>query len=262
MTTVATKLDVPIKLVYQSVSRSSMLGLGDIVIPGIFIGLALRFDLHQHYQKKAKYVATELVSEMTTGETSQVEKQTDVQYRKVKEVFVDPRGRWGDRFWTALVKSPRSSASSASILTAANFPKPYFYASMVGYAVGMMITLIILMIFKHGQPALFYLVPCVTGAVWTTGAVRGELRDVWNYTEDGSLDTEDVVVELDANGNVVKEISQKGVDDKEKEEAETEGGQNKTDSAETLQKSTEDYDVFSFSLKAPRYQAPKASKQE
>ena len=41
--------DAPIKLVFpqnvfDATSRSSMLGLGDIVIPGIMIALMLRFD--------------------------------------------------------------------------------------------------------------------------------------------------------------------------------------------------------------------------
>jgi len=51
MVTVAKKFDAPIKLVFpQNVfdasSRSSMLGLGDIVIPGILIALMLRLDHH------------------------------------------------------------------------------------------------------------------------------------------------------------------------------------------------------------------------
>ncbi|EAL85824.1 aspartic endopeptidase [Aspergillus fumigatus Af293] len=54
MVTVATKLDVPIKLLFPrppapgeapDVVSLAMLGLGDIVIPGMMVGLALRFDL-------------------------------------------------------------------------------------------------------------------------------------------------------------------------------------------------------------------------
>jgi minor histocompatibility antigen H13 len=48
MVSVATKFDVPIKLLFPrgGDERNAMLGLGDIVIPGIFIALMLRFDLH------------------------------------------------------------------------------------------------------------------------------------------------------------------------------------------------------------------------
>lgn len=52
MVKVATTLDVPIKLLWpKSITFSdargfTMLGLGDIVVPGIFISLALRYDYH------------------------------------------------------------------------------------------------------------------------------------------------------------------------------------------------------------------------
>ena len=45
MVTVATSLDVPIKLVFPGPVRSSILGLGDIVIPGIVIALAKGEDV-------------------------------------------------------------------------------------------------------------------------------------------------------------------------------------------------------------------------
>merc|ERR1711956_208089 len=51
MVTVAKKFDAPIKLVFpanifDAASKSSMLGLGDIVIPGILVALMLRVDQH------------------------------------------------------------------------------------------------------------------------------------------------------------------------------------------------------------------------
>ncbi|KAI9670806.1 MAG: hypothetical protein M1829_004695 [Trizodia sp. TS-e1964] len=58
MVTVATYLEIPIKLLFpkpagpDSKYGYAMLGLGDIVIPGIVIGLALRYDLYLFYLKK------------------------------------------------------------------------------------------------------------------------------------------------------------------------------------------------------------------
>ena len=60
MVTVATGLDLPIKIVwpkslaFSATSGFSMLGLGDIVIPGSFITLALRFDLQRSPFKSYK----------------------------------------------------------------------------------------------------------------------------------------------------------------------------------------------------------------
>ncbi|GBE81200.1 Probable intramembrane protease [Sparassis crispa] len=54
MVKVATSLDIPIKVLWpKSLSFATtrgftMLGLGDIVIPGLFVALALRYDHHRH----------------------------------------------------------------------------------------------------------------------------------------------------------------------------------------------------------------------
>ncbi|TDL24176.1 hypothetical protein BD410DRAFT_786262 [Rickenella mellea] len=58
MVKVATSLDVPIKilwpksLAFTTERGFTMLGLGDIVIPGLFITLALRYDLHRSAHKQ------------------------------------------------------------------------------------------------------------------------------------------------------------------------------------------------------------------
>ncbi|KAM9944536.1 hypothetical protein ACTFIT_009244 [Dictyostelium discoideum] len=59
MVTVAKSFDAPIKLlfpkdIFADVYQFSMLGLGDIVLPGIFIALLLRFDRHIHQESRSK----------------------------------------------------------------------------------------------------------------------------------------------------------------------------------------------------------------
>lgn len=67
MLKVAMSLDVPIKLLWPksvifSGSRGyTMLGLGDIVIPGTFIGLALRYDHDRGGGKSKAYFYGTLV---------------------------------------------------------------------------------------------------------------------------------------------------------------------------------------------------------
>eukprot|EP00898_Chlorokybus_atmophyticus_P008048 jgi/Chlat1/8244/Chrsp77S07672 len=68
MVSVAKSFDAPIKLLFPTVSADatrpfSMLGLGDIVIPGIFVALVLRYDIaskgrrHYFYSAFAGYAA-------------------------------------------------------------------------------------------------------------------------------------------------------------------------------------------------------------
>jgi minor histocompatibility antigen H13 len=56
MITVAKNLDIPIKIVFPYLNaegdfKTSMVGLGDLVIPGIFVSLCLKFDFDQSFAK-------------------------------------------------------------------------------------------------------------------------------------------------------------------------------------------------------------------
>ncbi|KAK4162517.1 signal peptide peptidase-domain-containing protein [Cladorrhinum sp. PSN259] len=260
MITVAQKLDAPIKLVFEGPSGSSMLGLGDIVVPGMMMGIALRFDLFQFYKKQMKLEAVELISESTTGiagDKPVTTTITETQFKRVKIPYVDTRGQWGNRFWCTRIGSLVPVKEAAEALAATAFPKPYFYASVAGYAAGMLVTLTMLLVFRHGQPALLYLVPGVTGSIWLTALIRGEVKDIWAYTEDGSLDTEDVVVEVDADGQIVPKKEEEKRADGELEDCDKGAEEHQEDDGKAVKSKKEkeagDYDVFLFSITAPRF---------
>ncbi|KAI0400920.1 signal peptide peptidase-domain-containing protein [Xylaria palmicola] len=249
MVTVATELDAPIKLVFEGPNGASMLGLGDIVIPGMFIGLCLRFDHYMYYYRQRKLEEIELKTDDTSSGWLITSKE--MQRIVVKPEYVNPQGQWGDRFWaTTLGKILSPDATPA--LKASTFPKPYFRAALAGYLVAMVVTLAMLVAFKHAQPALLYLVPGVVIAVWVTGAMRGELQDMWRYTEDGSLDTTDVIVEVDGSGNVIKEVQTKkdeGGENGKQGEQNADDGKQGEQSADDGK--AEDKTVFLLSIEAP-----------
>lgn len=166
MMTVATKIDAPIKLVFPGPGRGSILGLGDVVLPGIMIAIALRFDLYLHYLHKQKVPSPDSESKEIT-----------------KTKYDEASGQWGERFWT-------SGSKEVTVADGARFSKVYFKAALVGYTIGMIVTVTVMRIWNHGQPALLYLVPGVLGALWGTALVRGEWKLMWEYTEDGSLDVD------------------------------------------------------------------------
>lgn len=257
MVTVATKLDVPIKLTFEAAERRSILGLGDIVIPGMVMALALRFDLWMHYVRKIKYESTDLKLVEKDPSSGAITSTSEVKHKEVKARYVNSKGTWGDSLWvrgTMFLSGPKQLPPA---LAASRFPKTYFYASMFGYFLGMLVTLAMLLVFKRGQPALLYLVPGVLGSLWLTGLVRGEIRQMWKYTEDGSIDTLDVVVDLDGNGKAIKTIGElkdgvvdttKAKDDKkeEKDENPTEASQ-----GDVKKGSKAGHSVFLLSVDAP-----------
>lgn len=261
MVTVATTLDVPIKLSFKVAGRKSILGLGDIVLPGIMMAWALRLDLHMYYQRKVKYEATDLkiVEKNSTGE---IVTRSESKHREVKARYISAQGSWAEWLW---VRSwvPFATKDVPAELAATSFPKTYFHATVVGYSLGMAVTLAMLLIFQQGQPALLYLVPGVLGSLYLTALARGELKQVWGYTEDGSIDKTDVVVDLDANGQEVKRLGKPkdGVLDttKEGEKKEEEDRQakekiedekKKLDDKEKI-KSKKGHKVFMLSLETP-----------
>lgn len=132
MVTVAKSLDGPIKILFpRSLTPNdagkidlSLLGLGDIVIPGFFLALLLRFDAH--------------------------------------------------------------NANVPCFPTDAhvNFPKPYFHSSLIGYVLGMMTTMFVMIQFEAAQPALLYLVPACLGSSFLTAVVKGEIKTLFAYSEE------------------------------------------------------------------------------
>ncbi|KAI5242943.1 peptidase A22B, signal peptide peptidase [Aureobasidium subglaciale] len=194
MVTVATKLDVPIKLLFPrpleqgqdaADRKLAMLGLGDVVIPGMMIGLALRFDLYMFYLKRQKKNLKPTSSDTDDKDkVSKSKKEEDDQ----KESYRSVTGHWGNKFWTTswIGRSllPRYDPTKNPLRNPIpTFSKPYFYASIFGYVLGMCVTLGIMQVYKHAQPALLYLVPGVLGSLWLTALFRGELKPMWNFSE-------------------------------------------------------------------------------
>lgn len=174
MVTVAKQLDIPIKLLFprppapgedSDALSLAMLGLGDIVIPGMVIGLALRFDLFMFYKRKA-------LSKAKNGESEAPKIQ-----------YVNATGGWGERFWSNQVQSSSPPESRISYYEAKSFPKTYFRAGIFGYVVGMVATLLAMQVSSHPQPALLYLVPGVLGSLWTSALWNGDIHEMWNFSD-------------------------------------------------------------------------------
>lgn len=186
MVTVAKSLDIPIKLLFprppgpsEDPSKQSlaMLGLGDIVLPGMMIGLALRFDLYLFYlRKQARRALTERESTEKQDQSSEV----------VKAKWQPATGGWGERFWVSGGVSGIDAEDQGG-----NFPKTYFHASIVGYVLGMVTTLGIMQVYGHAQPALLYLVPGVLGTLWGMAFIKGDTALMWEYNEAAEDDSED-----------------------------------------------------------------------
>ncbi|KAK4690782.1 minor histocompatibility antigen H13, partial [Lecanoromycetidae sp. Uapishka_2] len=194
MVTVATNIDIPAKLLFPRPAGSdgkpgmSMLGLGDVVLPGMMISFALRFDLYLFYLRKQKHKS---ISDGADIKGSDDQHQTENTSKKaaskenkiVKAKWLKATGNWGDRYWTQGANIENLKSVQGGV-----FPKIYFHASLAGYFVGMITTLLVMQTYGHAQPALLYLVPGTLGALWGTAFVNGDLKTLWAFTEAGEED--------------------------------------------------------------------------
>lgn len=201
MVTVATKLDVPIKLLFPRPPTSrdapgatplAMLGLGDIVIPGLMVGLALRFDLFLYYHYKG----------------AQKAKAEGSDPAEVKPQYQSATGAWGERYWAPSIKS-LTQEFQPPYYDARSFPKTYFKASVVGYVAGLITTLLAMQYSNHAQPALLYLVPGVLMSLWGTAFVRGEVTAMWEFSDGVEVEGDE-----NENENNKKENDQNGTESK------------------------------------------------
>ncbi|KAJ5772447.1 hypothetical protein N7520_002976 [Penicillium odoratum] len=178
MVTVAKSLDIPIKLVFPrsdeaGVQSLAMLGLGDVVVPGMLICLALRFDLFLYYKRKGAL----------KGQAEGLDGETKPEYQKAT-------GLWGERFWAPVI-TRKEPEVQPPYHDARAFPKVYFKASIIGYLFGMVVTLLIMQYSNHAQPALLYLVPGVLLSLWGTALYRGELRLMSDFSDEEDDEEED-----------------------------------------------------------------------
>lgn len=154
--TVARSFDAPIKLLFPqflSHTQPSMLGLGDIVIPGIFLALLLRFDIWRNMQRiKAEAAAAGRV--LSKSELHDLE-----------------------CLYCHAEKQP-------------SVPYPYFRANLIAYVAGLGTTVGVMYAFQAAQPALLYLVPACLGTALVQAMMRGEINVLWNYKENEEEEAE------------------------------------------------------------------------
>lgn len=144
MVTVASSLDIPIKIVIPistirkilfigaspgARAGSSFLGLGDIVIPGIFISFCLIVDLIFHDEQLS-------------------------------------RGK--------------SASKILKTHSPFDFKKTYFHTSLIGYCLGLAAAFYLANAYKTGQPALLYLVPSTAVPVGLLAYVKGQLKAIYD----------------------------------------------------------------------------------
>ena len=146
MTRVLNTIDIPIKLTFEGSRGSNIIGLDNIILPGIFICFALRFYLHWSAKASTGVITGPrgLIIKKTAKNSYTIEgPRTTVATRK-KTIYLPATGLLCDRvidlIWHILRHLHIIKAIQVSLdtqppaeLLAVTFNRPYFWTSTTGY---------------------------------------------------------------------------------------------------------------------------------
>ena len=178
----------------------SLLGLGDVAVPGLLACLALRFDASRAVDMPRRAAAAlaamrAALEEMDPALASAEElgaagsRAASEAYERVAEA--EERAAAAAAGATPAAAGPPPAASADAALAAVVVgpsetvlqQRPYFSAVLAAHAAGLLAAFAANGVTGLGQPALLYIVPATLGAVAATAASRGELRKVWEWTD-------------------------------------------------------------------------------
>jgi len=150
---------------FLSGGGSSVLGLGDILIPGFFLCFLYRADIIKQSLVRATQKG---VSPAELEEAGGGVDKTEAAPLVKKKHFAQIKRKVIEGLKTLGVDDDSLSLT-----------KGYFLPSLCMYLFGLLLTFIVLVLSGSGQPALLYLVPCVLIYPLVQGYRRGELHCLW-----------------------------------------------------------------------------------
>ena len=185
----------------------SLLGLGDVAVPGLLACLALRYDASRATDMRGRATAAaaafmsafddawaeaDAAESNRTGDVSSRARSLDDSVadraaRAAEEAFDGAADALGD---TTSGPDPEGYGTRAGGRGVRNMVVPrsmggraFFSATLVGYAFGLSFACYVNVVTGQGQPALVYLVPATLGAVAYTATRRGEFGRLMSYKE-------------------------------------------------------------------------------
>lgn len=200
MLQVATSFSGPTKLLFPKIASTmteagnypfSLLGLGDIAVPGLLLCLALRFDASRSIDMRARGIAAaeamqeamESLDDNASGDeiAETIGNAAENAYERVADLELEQRNRTQGKGAEGATNTV--FAASDAVL----HQRTYFNAALVAYIIGLAIAFSANTITGLGQPALLYLVPMTLGSVALLAVTRREWSRVWTYTDTSTV---------------------------------------------------------------------------
>ena len=195
----------------------SMLGLGDIVLPGLLLSYALRtdYELARGLHPRAGSDANERIYSTDGGSvTSNPPHPTSVP--SITSPSLTQRGSNSSYNPSAPLPQETSLSSSNSFFLISSFATTLakygiivdglWIIALAGYAVGLILANFAVALFQMGQPALLYLVPCTVIPICAMSNFRGDFDALWRGREVNAEEATQGLME----GNTMEEEDRRG----------------------------------------------------
>lgn len=207
------KLSLPGKLVvpsYQNKGNFSILGLGDIVVPGLLLCFVLRFDAYKRSQlmNSIKF-ANGSTKANESGNTYEIMEKNETNHQQphkltcccfdctdINNQFYSSSHKNENQlkyrsksfpyisFPFNKYSNPPESDHPTHLYTFKNFLRlntiSYFHCALAGYFLGLLTATLSSEVFREAQPALLFLVPFTLIPLSIMAYIKGDLNMMWN----------------------------------------------------------------------------------
>jgi hypothetical protein len=145
-----------------------MLGLGDIILPGLALNFFFRRDEFLAFEEQDERDQQLQRQDLENDPLEEIEdlEASEPQILQFENARQSPSTPSRSPFLNNLSFKPR-------------FKLTYYMVAQIGYALGLVLTFFMLVLLKRGQPALLYLVPCTLIPPFILAWSRGQFLWLW-----------------------------------------------------------------------------------
>jgi minor histocompatibility antigen H13 len=199
MLTVATSdvMNAPTRLLFPRIPGSvtdaadfpfSLLGLGDVAVPGLLACLALRYDASRVIDMRPRAVASLAAIDKALGSLPADTNRGEMGDAAVDAAFLayDNIADTDDARRNATTSDDDMEGEAMQrgpVSDAVLLQRRYFMPVMMAYVVGLIVAFVVNSVSGSGQPALLYLCPATLGGLLMTAVSRREVWRLWSFVD-------------------------------------------------------------------------------
>ena len=163
----------------------SLLGLGDIAVPGLLACLALRYDSSRvvNMKSRAEAAGQAIIDALASLGPSSSGREMASAASEAASIAYDAVADKEVLQRDSTVVEGSDGGMRVPVSEDVLQQRPYFTSVVSSYVIGLLMAFAANAVTHLGQPALLYIVPMTLSSVVATGIQRDELFRIWTFTD-------------------------------------------------------------------------------